>query len=125
MSGSDSGAIRIAASLTNAARLGNSALINGTATIVSLAAPNDGNFHNYWISAVLKVTVNETGGQVTVSFTQSGTVVTSTLFLPNNVVGNYTAIAGVMADPGTTVLVQQATALTAGNATVSVIVSGG
>jgi hypothetical protein len=44
-------------------------LVNGTGTIITWTAPADGQLHRVIIIAQLLVTSNETGGQVTVNFT--------------------------------------------------------
>lgn len=109
------------------ARASGFALQNGTPTIVTATAPNDGNRHIALIAGWVNVTTAETGGQLTVTLTQNGistpvicdagghTPQSLELF-NNNIVGN---AGGFLVDPGTTVTLAQSSALTAGAATVN------
>lgn len=96
------------------------ALQNGTPTILTWTAPNDGQLHNVTVPASLAVTVNETGGAVQVQFTVNGTLTSWQLFNGGAVIGTYVAdtFRGVTVDPNTTVTVFQNGALTVGTAKV-------
>lgn len=97
------------------------ALINGTGTVISWTAPNDGNMHRFQIVGALIVTSAETGGEVEILFTPPGGTQQSKVFAsPNVAPGTYnTTIQAGTIGPGTTVLLSQATALTAGAASVT------
>jgi hypothetical protein len=97
------------------------ALVNGTPTILSWTAPNDGNLHRIMFFASMDVSSNETGGAVDIVFTDpAGTIVVWSFFLANQNAGyNYgqATIIFPIVKPGTTVYITQGTALTAGAAT--------
>lgn len=95
------------------------ALINGTQTLLSWAAPNDGQMHGFVIVGSLEVATNETGGQITFTYTHNGTANTIQLVAASQVAGTFSIFAGRVCDPNTTVTVSQASALTAGSSTVS------
>jgi hypothetical protein len=106
------------------------ALQNATPVILSYTFPNDGNLHRLFIGGSMNVTSAETGGQVTYTCSPpAGGAVTGTVLFaagsgvaPNlGSLGNRTL---VVAGSGTTVTVQQATALTAGAAVVWVEIWG-
>jgi len=44
-------------------------MINGTGTIITWTAPNDGNLHYVLVFSIKHVTSNETGGDVNLAFT--------------------------------------------------------
>lgn len=93
------------------------ALQNATPTIVSWTAPNDGQLHQALVSATLVVSSAETGGQVFIRWTSGGAAQVFTAF--NGGLGAGAVYANtVTADPGTTVHIDQNTALTAGAASV-------
>ena len=94
------------------------ALQNGTPTVISWTAPNDGQLHRALFFGSMHVTAAETGGQVNFSYT-----------LPDGTANGVTAAAGgagtgpqnvffytVVVQAGSTVSVVQATALTLGAA---------
>jgi hypothetical protein len=98
------------------------ALVNGTPTILSWTAPNDGQLHYFSLALCLNRTLATTGGAVGLTFTVAGSAKAAALF-------NGTAGAGVdysgdspafnlplPCDPGTTVSIVQTSALTAGAA---------
>ncbi|HEV2353208.1 MAG TPA: hypothetical protein VGR89_03110 [Puia sp.] len=91
------------------------ALINGTPTILSWTAPNDGVMHRFAIMADLHVTTLEVGGAVNNGWTApDGTAGTSTIFAAAQAAGIYrSGIFGTLIQPGSTVTVFQ-TALTGG-----------
>lgn len=99
------------------------ALINGTATVLTWTTPNDGKLHRFLIYAALLVATTETGGLVQVGwFGPGGATIQQTqlyaaglaaftqAYAPN-------AIPGLVAAPNTAVTVAQNSALTAGAAT--------
>lgn len=99
------------------------ALINGTATILTWTTPNDGKLHRFLIYAALLVATSETGGLIQVGwFGPGGATIQNTqlfaaglaaftqAYAPN-------AIPGLVAAPNTAVTVAQNSALTAGAAT--------
>jgi parallel beta-helix repeat protein len=96
------------------------ALEDGTPTIVSWTAPDDGNAHQVVLIGALSVSSAETGGEVSLSAPLPNTAtIVSTFF--NGGQGQYTAVGNFTAaviGPGTTVVLEQSTALTAGAATV-------
>lgn len=101
--------------------IGGFALQNATPTILSWTAPNDGNMHRFQIVGTLIVTSAETGGEVEILFTPPGGTQQAKVFAsPNVAPGTYNATiqAGTIG-PGTTVLLSQVTALTAGAASVT------
>lgn len=95
------------------------ALQNGTPTFLTWNVPNDGNDHQFTVTSFLNVTLAETGGLVTCSYTGPGGSATS--FNPQagaQAAGVNATSNTRIAQPGTTVTVAQATALTAGAATI-------
>lgn len=97
------------------------ALQNATPNIISWTAPNDGQEHRFLLLGNENVTVAETGGQVNVTFTRadgsgqnSAPIFGGTAGLGYHGIGNNSGIVA----PGTTVMVNQNTALTVGAATV-------
>lgn len=97
------------------------ALQNGTPGIISWTAPNDGKQHRFTVLASLNVASGETGGQVTVTYQPPSGGFTPGQQVFAGGLGAGTAsgapVSGIVG-PGTTVFVLQATALTAGAATV-------
>jgi hypothetical protein len=97
------------------------ALVNGTGTIISWTAPNDGNLHRVLIFALLYVLTTETGGQITLSLTSPAAAgYTPGIFASNLAgAGNYLPSAGTatLIQAGTTFAIRQNVALTAGSAT--------
>ena len=98
------------------------ALENGTPTILSWTAPNDGELHTVFISAALAVSSALTGGEVAWSQTAIDAPAWGDSFFGGGVgTGTYQASAGtvVLRGNGTdTVKVTQASAVTAGAAVV-------
>lgn len=103
------------------------ALTNGTPTILTWTAPNDGNLHYAIFAGSLFVSSSDTGGTVVFTWTDPGSGGSSTLFAAGLAAGKRTpggtstmfgATNIVSVSPGTTVAVSQSTALTAGAATV-------
>lgn len=107
---------------TNATGTSGFAKTNGTPTIISWTAPNDGNMHRVIVNAVQHVTSAETGGAVTVTWTApDGTTGTSqSLYSGGAGTGSVKAagVANALIGPNTTVAVAQTSALTAGATTV-------
>lgn len=97
------------------------ALINGTPTILSWTAPNDGQVHRVWLIAQENVTSPETGGQVNLNFRDLQGNAQSRQAIPggagNGFTGGFTPMA-FLVQAGQTVSAVQGTALTAGAATV-------
>jgi hypothetical protein len=96
------------------------ALQNATPTILSWIVPNDGNMHRYAIFGGQFVTVAETGGAVSTTFTDPiPTTRTRQLFAGGSGLG-YTPIitTNFLIAPNQTVTIAQTSALTAGTATV-------
>jgi hypothetical protein len=125
MSGSDSGAVRNVVPPTARTASGGFALVNGTPTILSVTAPNDGQVHQYFVSAALNVTVNEVGGLLQLFYTAGGQVYQPGVVGGSSVIGTYPFSLVVPADPNTTVQIRQTSALTAGTATLIAAISGG
>lgn len=99
-------------------------LQNATPNIITWTAPNDGNMHMFVALSVVHVTSAETGGQVQVIYqspiTGAGNHFSQLLAggLGTDVNGQTgTTIFGLV-EPGTTVTIQQTSALSAGAATV-------
>lgn len=100
--------------------VGGFALQNGTPTILSWTAPNDGNLHRVICPAMLNVTAPETGGEIDINATlPNNAPLTATLIAGGQAAGIFTSggpqFWQVMVKPGTTVSVTQL-ALTAGAA---------
>ena len=98
---------------------GGFALQNGTPTILTWIAPNDGAPHTIIVCATQLVTSGETGGQVQLSYTNAGGGGgLDTTFSGGS--SNGTQIFNIIRtiDPNTTLLLHQTSALTAGAANV-------
>lgn len=99
------------------------ALVNGTPTILSWTAPNDGQLHVATYAFAIDVTVLQTGGAVTVNWTSQGVAHNFQPAAGGLAVGAYYTNAGATSqftvDPGTTVSIVQSSAQTAGAATVA------
>lgn len=96
------------------------ALQNGTPTIASWTAPNDGQLHRAMFFASLVISSGETGGAINVGFTApDGTVVAWGIFAAGQAAGyGYTQspIVPAVVKAGTTVTISQGSPLTAGAA---------
>lgn len=125
MSGSDSGAIRNQTRPIVATTAAGYTLINGTGTFLFFFTPNDGLSHVFYCGATKNVTVAETGGQISVFWTSQGHAFGITLFGGGAGVGNYQTSQTFVADPNTSVSVQQFSALTLGASNVTAGISGG
>lgn len=91
------------------------AMINGTVTILSWTAPNDGQGHRVSVVGDKHVTSNETGGAVTMGWTApDGMAGTSTLFAGGQAAGLFGSSLDRVVQAGSTVTVQQSSALTVG-----------
>lgn len=93
-------------------------LANGTSTVLSWTAPNDGLLHRVLVHAGLHVTSTETGGAISLTITQpDGSIYPATMYAGGSGSG---AVSGVtIAHPvkaGTAVVIAQSSALTAGAA---------
>jgi len=92
-------------------------LVNGTGTIVSWSVPSDGAMHQFSCVAVQRVTSAETGGSIQVTWNvPDGTATTTSLFAGGGGTGVSSFSQQKLVQPGSTVVVQQNTALTAGAA---------
>lgn len=97
------------------------ALQNATPTILSWTVPNDGNAHPVLIMASQYVTSAETGGAVSATITvPSGNSGSPTLFSAGHGTGLFppSGTLTMIAEAGSTVTIQQSSALTVGAATV-------
>lgn len=104
---------------------GSVALVNGTPTLLTATAPNDGKVHTAIIGATLHVTGAETGGNVAAAYTSQGQSITNfNLINQNQGTGSFlpSVTQVVSIDPGSTLTISQSTALTAGAATVQISV---
>lgn len=99
------------------------ALVNGTGTIISWTAPNDGNMHRVLVFAVLHITSNETGGTIALNFDlPDGTTGNKTIFSQNQSASVVYPLANncpqfLLVEANTAVSLSQSTALTGGAAT--------
>jgi hypothetical protein len=97
------------------------ALQDATPTIFSWIAPNDGNLHAVALYSEKYVASTETGGAIGLTFTIGGQTGTVTPFGGGGAEGirpNGTAGAlNIVVDPGSTVTLAQASALTGGTST--------
>jgi hypothetical protein len=91
-------------------------LVNGTGTIFTWTAPNDGGLHRVLLLATLGVTVAETGGQLQLAATNPAGNAASQSFLSAQGTGSHEVQFSVQVQAGTTVTLSQNTALTAGTA---------
>jgi len=97
------------------------ALQNGTPNILTWDAPDDGKLHEVSVHGSVCVTSAETGGALTLYFTNPAGLTTSFVVTGGGTATNGVALvdnSAVMVLPGTTVTLSQTTALTAGEATV-------
>jgi hypothetical protein len=93
--------------------------INGTGTIISWTAPNDGLLHRVSMYGYTHATATMTGGQVNFTFTDpSGTVFSAQEFVAGAVTtGNFQSnLIFIPVEANTTVSILQGTAMTAGTA---------
>jgi hypothetical protein len=98
-----------------------SALANGTGVILTWTAPNDGNLHRIILTGALNVTVNETGGQIGVHYTDVSGSAQDQVLLSGALTTGVTNFNNVgrqllMIKPGVTVSINQDSALPAGAA---------
>jgi hypothetical protein len=97
------------------------AKVNGTGTIISWTAPSDGNQHRFIVLASEEVASNETGGAISTVHTNPGGGVQTgagNIFGGTKSAGNYHQIDGAVAEAGSTVSVEQTSALSGGASTV-------
>lgn len=123
--GTGAATLNAAGIMTLQATTGNTGytLVNSTGTVITYTTPNDGNVHRVILYALIHVSSNETGGQITITYTgpQAGaTVHTTTVFaaaLSSDTAGQPAASPiQVIVGPNTAVSVLQATALSGGAA---------
>ena len=96
------------------------ALINGTGNVITWTAPNDGAEHRFAALAAISVATNETGGAIIITGTNpDGTAFSHSLSAGGSSVGDVQAANSFLRviEAGSTVTVQQSTALTLGAAT--------
>lgn len=96
-------------------------LQNGTPTILSWTAPNDGKMHRFTIFGILHCTVAETGGALNFNYEipDGSSNPNTSMNAGGSAVGVFAAPGSTndkLIQPGSTVLVQQTSALTAGAA---------
>lgn len=92
-------------------------LVNGTGVIISWTAPNDGNMHRVMVFSWLNVTVTEVGGNIQLSYTGPTGGVNNSGYQSGSQNANvYVQSAFHLVAPGSTVSLQQQTALTGGTA---------
>lgn len=91
-------------------------LINGTGTILSWTAPNDGVMHRVLVMGTMHVSSAETGGTINLGVTlPDGTAGTFALFTAGQGGGAHNmSFETYLVAPNTTVTITQASALTAG-----------
>jgi hypothetical protein len=102
------------------------ALQDATPTIISWEVPDDGNLHRVLLLASLQVTSSETGGAVSgfIVSPGGGSPAEPGFVTGGQVQGNHVGITGGIAGPGTTVNVEQTSALTGGAAVLWVEIWG-
>jgi hypothetical protein len=96
------------------------ALVNGTPNILTWTAPNDGQMHRVQLIAQVNVTSLETGGQVTLQFTDLTSTLQSRQMIAGGQAAGFSPLTSenaFLVKPGTTVFLTQ-TALTGGAATI-------
>jgi hypothetical protein len=93
-------------------------LVNGTGTILSWTAPNDGNLHRVIYFAVKHVTVQEAGGQININYVlPDGTAGADGFYAGGQAAGPHNPITiAVPVEAGSTVTISQFSALTSGAA---------
>lgn len=92
-------------------------LQNGTPNILSWTAPNDDQMHRFTVYYVVRVTSAETGGASQVTWNgPDGTAVTTALDPGGHGNGMFSGSQQKLIAPGSTVTVQQSSALTVGAA---------
>lgn len=104
---------------TQLANPGGFALQNATPPILAWTAPSDGNLHRVTVIGTLDVTSGETGGAIHVALTApDGTVTNSPVVSNGGLAAGAYALTTVtlLCKAGTSVTVQQQSALTAGAA---------
>ena len=94
------------------------ALVNGTPNIISWTAPNDNQNHVVLVFGSLHVTTAETGGAISLNYAPPSGATSATLSAGGSGGGTFPfGSLPVVVGPGTTVSVQQSSALTLGAAT--------
>lgn len=97
------------------------ALVNGSPTLLSWTAPNDGQMHSVIAFGALQVSSAETGGAIGLGWTQPGGQVIAAgtqMFAGGLTTGPQWISQQRLVAPGSTVTVAQSSALTVGAATV-------
>lgn len=124
----DAGHVHAGLSLVAATGAGGYTLVNGTGTVISWSVPNDGQRHRFMLVYSMDITVNETGGAISVVFTSPGSTAVTYGILPGSQTagwnfGEAPAFCS-FAKPGTTVSISQTSALTAGAAVLTADIWG-
>jgi hypothetical protein len=100
---------------------GGYALVNGTGTVITWTAPNDGQVHRFAVLSTIDVATTETGGQINVTYTvPNGNSASNGLYTAGLAAGHNNLAAGTFLKsvaPGSTVSVTQSSALTGGAST--------
>src|SRR5215472_13578350 len=94
-------------------------LVNGTGTVITWTAPNDGLLHTVMVAASLHVATNEVGGTIQVAWTEPGGVTNAVTLAASGQVANNDATnpVTIVVKANTAVNVNQSSALTGGAAT--------
>jgi len=112
------GAEQLLATTYTASGLTGFALQDATPQILTWTAPNDGNQHHVRVDTNLYVTSAETGGAIQVTSTlPNGTAVAGLQHAAGLGTGFAHAIIEYLIEPGSTITLQQSSALTVGAAT--------
>lgn len=125
MSGSDSGAIRTPTNLPPIASIRNQGLINGTNTPLSTTVGSSNVTHLFYVATAVNVTVAETGGQITLTYTIANAVQTVVMDPGGHGLGQFTNGVVIAVDHGTQIQINQASALTLGTAALYAAIAGG
>ena len=105
--------------LQAATPVGGYVLVNGTGTIISWTAPNDGKQHRVVIPQSMDVISGMTGGNINLNMTMpDGTASVFTAFAPTGTTGfNFSAYGpSMIVEAGTTVSLSQSSPLSVGSA---------
>jgi hypothetical protein len=92
-------------------------MVNGALTLLTWTAPNDGELHPVIIRGKIVVTVNQTGGGTTITWTGGSNAWIGESLAIGTYQGTGYNATGVELGPGETVTVEQTAAQTAGTAT--------
>lgn len=94
-------------------------LVNGTPTMLTWTVPNDGNLHEIWLDAFIKVTSAQTGGAVTLNTElPDGSGPSSPAVFAGGLAANQSQWFPRFVQPGSSVTLVQSSAQTLGGAVV-------